>query len=185
MMIATERTATAHWPRDEAPAAADRAEFVDAMSRAVTSVNIVTTDGGAGRFGVTVSAVASVSADPPMILACINRNSPAAAAVRENGVLCVNLLADSHAPLSDVFAGRFGPEARFGSEAGSWTSGASGAPQLIGAVAAFDCALETAVDAGSHTIFVGRVLSVSVGGEAPLAYCRRSYCTPSALPIAC
>ena len=42
--------------------------FVEAMARAVTPVSIVTTDGKAGRFGVTVSAVNSVSAAPPMVL---------------------------------------------------------------------------------------------------------------------
>lgn len=166
-------------------AMADRGGFIDAMSRAVTSVNIVTTDGEAGRFGVTVSAVASVSADPPMVLACLNRNSPAAAAVRRNGVLCVNLLADSHAPLSDVFAGRGGPAERFAFDASAWGVGVSGAPELVGAAAAFDCALESAIDAGSHTIFIGRVLSISTGADDALAYCRRTYCTASALPVAC
>ena len=55
---------------------ADRDAFVEAMSRAVSGVSIVTTDGQAGRFGQTVSAMSSVSADPPLLLVCINRKSP-------------------------------------------------------------------------------------------------------------
>ena len=52
--------------------------FVEAMSRSASSVWLVTTDGPAGRHGLTVSAVSSVSAEPPMLLACINRHSPVA-----------------------------------------------------------------------------------------------------------
>ena len=76
------------------------------MAEAATSVTLVTTDGPAGRFGVTVSAFASVSADPPMLLACINRKSPAAAAIAANGGYCVNVLSAAQSFLADVFAGR-------------------------------------------------------------------------------
>lgn len=40
-----------------------RARFLGGMAAAACTVNVVTTDGAAGRFGVTVSAMASVSAD--------------------------------------------------------------------------------------------------------------------------
>src|SRR5436190_4986272 len=59
-----------------------RAEFVDAMSRAATGVTVVTSDGIAGRFGQTVSAMCSVSADPPTLLVCINRKSPICDAIQ-------------------------------------------------------------------------------------------------------
>ena len=67
---------------NEVPAA----DFVAAMRANVTAVNLVTTDGAAGRFGLTVSAVSSVSAEPPLILACLNRRSPAVSAIGRNGV---------------------------------------------------------------------------------------------------
>ena len=51
--------------------------FRSAMSLAVTGVNIVTTDGPLGRYGLTVSAVSSVSTEPPMVLVCVNQNSVA------------------------------------------------------------------------------------------------------------
>ena len=68
------------------------AQFTAAMGLAATGVSVVTTDGPAGRFGLTVSAVSSVSAEPPLVLCCINRKSPAMAAVEANGVFAVNLL---------------------------------------------------------------------------------------------
>ena len=80
------------------------------MSHAACTVNVVTTDGAAGRHGVTVSAMVSVSADTPQptLLVCIHHRSAVAAAVLENGVFCVNVLRDDQAHISDNFAGRSG-----------------------------------------------------------------------------
>ena len=61
-------------------------DFVVAMRAAVTGVNVVTTDGVGGRLGRTVSALASVSAEPEILLVCIARRSPLAVAIRMNGV---------------------------------------------------------------------------------------------------
>ncbi len=68
------------------------AQFRDAMSRVATSVHVVTTDGAAGRFGMTASAVASVSDMPPTVLVCVNLKAPVNAAIKENDVFCVNAL---------------------------------------------------------------------------------------------
>ena len=165
-------------PRIDLPLPAESADpgrFIDAMGRAVTGVNVISTDGPAGRFAVTVSAVSSVSAAPPMVLACINRRSPASSAVRENGVFCVNVLGAGQSHVSDTFAGRPASGQPFDFGCAGWDGEATGSPCLLGAVASFDCALESAVDAGTHTIFVGRVLAVRQEDQAPLLYTRRSY----------
>ena len=44
-----------------------RDSFVAAMRQAATGVTVVTTAGMAGRLGVTVSAMSSVSAEPPLL----------------------------------------------------------------------------------------------------------------------
>jgi flavin reductase len=67
-------------------------DYRDAMARLGAAVNIVTTDGRAGRAGFTASAVCSVTDNPPTLLVCMNRGSSAYACVRENGVVCVNVL---------------------------------------------------------------------------------------------
>src|ERR1700748_1116737 len=71
-----------------------RARFIDGMSRAAFCVNVVTTDGPAGRAGVTISAMSSVSADgaSPTVLVCIHHQSKTATAILENGTFCVNVL---------------------------------------------------------------------------------------------
>src|SRR5277367_7027258 len=85
-----------------------RQRFLSGMSHAACTVNVVTTDGVAGRHGVTVSAMVSVSADTPQptLLVCIHHLSPVVTALLENGVFCVNVLRDDQAHISDNFAGR-------------------------------------------------------------------------------
>jgi len=153
----------------------DRNDFISAMAPVASGVGIVTTDGHAGRFGITVSSVSSVSADPPLVLVCVNRKSPAHRAIQENSVFCANLLSTAHRELADTFAGRptQGPAFEFASDV--WSAGVTGAPRLSRAVATFDCVLEQAHDAGSHTVFIGRVVAVASADERPLLYANRAY----------
>ena len=83
--------------------------FTNAMSNAACTVSVVTTDGPAGRLGVTVSAMTSVSADTPRptLLVCVHQMSPCAEAIMQNGVFCVNVLRDDQWSISDCFAGRY------------------------------------------------------------------------------
>jgi flavin reductase (DIM6/NTAB) family NADH-FMN oxidoreductase RutF len=158
------------------------ADFVAAMRANVTAVNLVTTDGPAGRFGLTVSAVSSVSAEPPLILACLNRRSPAVEAISRNGVFCVNALNADQAHIADCFAGRPRDTAQpFDFTCGSWLPGRSGAPELAGAVASLDCTVFAQHSAGSHEIFIGRVLSVISRALPPLLYWDRQYGKPHPL----
>lgn len=151
------------------------ARFVAAMGRAVTGVTVVTTDGPGGRFGITVSAFTSVSAEPPLVLACVNRKSPVVAAVMANGVLCINALADAHRDVADTFAGRGALGRPYDFGVNKWLSGVTGAPVLADSLAAFDCLLDSWHDAGSHRILIGRVVSALHGDALPLAYAQRDY----------
>src|SRR3954447_3868087 len=110
------------------PSPTSRRSFTSAMAAAVTGVNIVTTDGPGGRFGLTVSSMASVSAEPPMLLVSIHRRSPVIAAIRENGVFGLSVLGIHHAELADTFAGRPGDGTAYDFTAGRWRPAASGAP---------------------------------------------------------
>jgi len=155
-----------------------RTAFIDAMSRVVTGVTIVTTSGSAGRFGQTVSAICSVSADPPMVLCCINGRSPICDAIRQNGRFAVNVLAADQAEISDVFAGRSPDHGRFDFGVGVWLDDDNGLPLLLDGVASFACEMEEGYPAGSHTIFVGRVLDVVAVDRTPLLYMTRTYGYP-------
>jgi len=159
-----------------------RADFLRAMAQMANTVNIVTTDGPAGRFGVTVSAVTSVSADgpAPVLLACVHHLSPAAAAIAANGHFCVNVLRHTEAHVSDSFAGRHKLDDKF--DCASWAACGSGAPRLADPLAAFDCAVMLNQRIGTHHIFFGAVGAIHFGAEGqPLIYAARSYGVPTAL----
>lgn len=169
--------------RVETPAAAPRASvdparFRDAMSRVAAAVNIVTTDGPAGLGGITATAVTSITVEPPMMLFCINKTSPSAARLIENGVFCINTLAPSHEALSNVFAGRTDQRLDEKFASGEWAKLATGAPALKGAVAAFDCRLVEAKEVTTHLIVIGVVEAVDFGPEGEsLTYVHRKYRT--------
>ena len=116
-----------------------RDNFLEGMSRAATTVNVVTTDGPGGRAGVTVSAMSSVSADRPALLVCVHQASPACQAIKRNGRFCVNVLRAEQAEISDRFAGRLTSRAAAtSSRAPRWRRLATGALALDDALVAFD-----------------------------------------------
>lgn len=153
----------------------DILDFRAAMSRLGAAVNIITTDGPFGRYGMTASAVCSVTDSPASLLVCINRSSRMHEVVRSNGVLCVNVLSAEHQELSGVFANReLSMEQRFARA--EWEAIAFGAPALEGALCNFGCVVESANEVGTHTVFFCRVEQLHMGADGEgLVYFGRSY----------
>jgi len=162
-----------------------RSLFLESMSRVAAAVTVVTTDGDAGRFGVTVSSMTSVSADTtrPSLLISVHHLSPACEAIRNNRRFCANVLSGNQSFVSDLFSGRLKHlnEDRFG--AIGWHPGATGAPIIDGALVALDCELKTALLWGTHFIFIGEVEQIELSAQrSPLVYANRGY--RRAIPIA-
>ncbi|HEX7107739.1 MAG TPA: flavin reductase family protein [Aestuariivirga sp.] len=151
------------------------ANFIAAMGAAATGVTVITTEGMAGRFGLTVSAVSSVSAEPPMLLACVNRKSPAVAAIDRNGRFAVNVLGFNNKDVAEVFAGRPQSGKPYDFDRHEWEEGSMGQPLLSDATASFECEIECSQDAGSHRIFIGRVVNAKRNTAEPLVYCNCAF----------
>lgn len=150
--------------------------FVQAMGKCVTSVNIICTDGPGGKFGVTVSAMSSVSANPPLLLVCINRNNLAYNAIIENQCFSVNTLAEHQYTIAQVFAGQIKPESNDRFSCAEWDLLHTNSPVLSEALASFDCILEHHSNFGTHAIIVGRVKTVAYQDEGlPLAYAQQKF----------
>lgn len=115
-----------------------RLRFRDAMSSLSAAVNIVTTDGPAGRCGITATAVCSVTDTPPSLMVCINSNSAMNPVFQENGKLCVNVLNHEQELMARHFAGMTGTsmEERFSWDI--WTKGVLGQPMLRGTLASLE-----------------------------------------------
>lgn len=164
------------------PGDALRAQFISGMSHAACTVNVVTTDGPAGRAGVTVSAMASVSADTPRptLLVCINELSTTAEKILQNGVFCVNVLRDSQGYISDTFAGRFRDRVTEKFEVADWVAMPSGSPRVTDPLVAFDCSIVSCEKVGTHFVVMGEVDDIFTTGQgSPLIYANRAYGTPS------
>ena len=157
-----------------APHALPKADYRNAMARLGAAVNIITTDGPAGRAGFTASAVCSVTDEPPMLLVCLNRSASVYPAFTANGVLCVNVLAAGHQALSGLFGGKTPMDERFA--AGRWSRKATGSPVLEDAAASFDCRVVRATSAGTHDVLFCEAVAIAIGGAAQsLIYFDRRY----------
>lgn len=159
-------------------AAADirAANFREAMSRVAGAVHLVATDGKGGKAGLTATAVASVSADPPTLLVCLNATSRTAAALRENGYFSVNTLGAGQQEMANVFAGRTPAkgEARF--EHGKWETGTANQPVLADALVSFTARVVEIKPVATHLIVIGEVMTIGLGqAHAGLVYTRRAY----------
>lgn len=149
-------------------------EFREALARLAGGVTVVTSQGpNESPHGLTATAVTSVSLEPPLVMACIDRRSRTHAAIEASGVFALNFLRGSQEELARRFAGA--RDDKF-ADVGSYTA-TTGAPILEGCLAYCDCSLEQSVTAGDHTLFVGRVHAVGtaeVEGR-PLVYYRGRY----------
>ena len=132
------------------PDLADR--FRETMRRTASGVAILTTEGAAGRAGVTVSTLCSLSMEPPSVVACVHRDNGALDTILANGVFAANVLAEDQEIVAKAFAGMIPEmrEDRFAS--GRWQHLATRAPVLQGALAAFDCRIASTSDFGTHRI---------------------------------
>ncbi len=158
-----------------------RAQFLQAMSCAANTVNVVTTDGTAGRAGVTVSAMASVSADGdhPTMLVCVHHLSAAAQTILDNGCFCTNILRDDQSFISDIFAGRMKTEDGDKFSCVDWVAMKTGAPRVRDPLTAFDCTVKSSERVGTHFVFIGEVQDIFVAkGGSPLIFANRAYGSP-------
>lgn len=137
-------------------------DFRQGMRRLGGAVTIVTAADGDVRAGLTATAVTSLTAEPPRLLACINQGGATFATLSKGRSMSVNVLGACHLELAMRFAGMGDvPETeRF--EAGKWTDSVCGAPYLKDALVSFHCTVDNILDTGSHGIVIGAVVAVDV-----------------------
>lgn len=153
----------------------DAAQFRSAMGRTASGVTVVTTDGAAGRGGVTVSSLCSLSMEPPSVLFCLHKDSRVLPTLLENGVFAANILAHDQHRVADSFAGLI-PEYREDRFAiAAWDALHTGAPLLKGALCRFDCKVASVFNFGTHHIIAGEVLALESDEARPLVYSNRAY----------
>jgi flavin reductase (DIM6/NTAB) family NADH-FMN oxidoreductase RutF len=160
--------------KERKPQPVNAEQFKLGMRGLAAAVNVVTAAHAGHRYGMTATAVCSVSAEPPTILVCINKSTSTHAAIAKSEAFCVNVLRADDRELSSTFSGAQTGENRF--KARDWTRLATGSPVLIDALVSFDCRVVRSVAHGTHTVFFGEVEQLLFGKKGrPLLYSEGQY----------
>jgi flavin reductase (DIM6/NTAB) family NADH-FMN oxidoreductase RutF len=150
-------------------------EMRQALRQFASGVTVVTAEYDGEQFGITVTAFASISLTPPVVMVSINNESPLGAAVLASEHFAVHILSEAQRPLAERFA-RPVPSVEKYSDV-PFIYAASGAPILSDTLASLDCVLEETVAIGSHTVMFGRVVHARATDSdgSPLLYYNREY----------
>lgn len=151
--------------------------FRHVLGHLAGGVAVVTSLGpGQSRCGLTATAVSSVSLDPPLVLASIDRSSHTHAGIEASDLYAINLLAADQEELAVRFATKDPDKFR---DLDVRTA-ATGAPLLLECLGYLDCRVVRDVPAGDHTVFIGRVEAAGIRGDEvgrPLVYHLGRYAT--------
>ncbi|MDD0824489.1 4-hydroxyphenylacetate 3-monooxygenase, reductase component [Mannheimia sp. AT1] len=151
------------------------AQFREAMAHLSSAVSIVTTNGLAGKAGLTVSSVTSVTDTPATLLFCINKNSHVHDIIKQNGKVCINVLSHEQEELAKHFAAMLNStmEERF--EWNIWNNGFDKQPVLQGAISALQGNIVDMHSVGTHTIFIVQLSHIDVAPNHSLVYFGRQF----------
>ena len=152
--------------------AISKEEFRAALGQFPSGVTIVTTKDADGRLhGLTVSAFASVSLEPPMILVCVDKRAGSHSAFTESGAFVVHILAEEHEHHSNQFASHSSDKF----DGIEYRNGIAEIPILENTLVALECRLAHAHEGGDHTIFVGEIERAEIKDGNPLIYWQGDY----------
>lgn len=162
---------SAHGDQREEADVVDKGVFRQAMGRFPTGVTVVTSHYQGRSYGMTLSAMTSLTLEPPMLLICVNKAVPTERAISASDRFVVNMLADYQErvarrfakPAADKFAGI------------TTFTGALEVPIIAGGLAYFECTVRDRLTAGTHTIFTGEVHHAQVFERRPLLYCNAEF----------
>jgi flavin reductase len=154
----------------------ERSRFRELFGRFATGVTVVAARHGPLLAGMTANAIASISIDPPLIMASIARRAETHAAILGSHAFAVSVLADDQQPLAECFAQPNTASKLVGFCEAPWHEAETGSPILEGALAYYDCRLSVHHDGGDHAIFLGDVVAAGYRTDArPLLWYGSTY----------
>jgi flavin reductase len=153
----------------------DGASFRYTMGHFATGVTVMTTRAGERLHGMTVSAFASISLEPMLVMVSVERSTVMHKLVAQSGAFAINFLGKRSESTARFFADNVrlaAPEFR----EGGYRIGMTGSPILNEASGYLEARVHGTHEAGDHTIVVGNVLALEiVTEEEPLIYYRSGY----------
>jgi flavin reductase (DIM6/NTAB) family NADH-FMN oxidoreductase RutF len=154
----------------------ERGRLRTLMGHFATGVAVVAARHGPLLAGMTANAIASISVDPPVLMASIARKAETHVAIVGSHAFSVSVLADDQQELAECFAQptTAAKLTRFCDAA--WHEAETGSPILEGALAYFDCRLTERHPGGDHTIFLGEIVAAGYREDAdPLLWYGSEY----------
>jgi flavin reductase (DIM6/NTAB) family NADH-FMN oxidoreductase RutF len=145
-----------------------RERFRNVIGHFASGVTIISTRHEGSNYGLTASAISSLSLDPPMLLICVNKTSNTRDAIEASGVFAVNILRENQSEVARRFA-----TSRPDKFAGlSVSYGELGVPLLDDMLATIECRVVEIVSGGTHTVFLAEVEAAQAREGMPLTYFR-------------
>ena len=151
----------------------DTERFKDLMSNVAATVTVVTAPSDDGPIGITVSAFTSVSADPPIVLMCIDKVAGSLAQFLAAPGFTVNFMPEGAEDSTMVFATR-GAD-KFGTVEWREPVTASAGPVLEEAFQVLECETVEQTEMGDHWVIYGRVVAETGEAGVPLVYFNRNF----------
>jgi flavin reductase (DIM6/NTAB) family NADH-FMN oxidoreductase RutF len=145
--------------------------FRDVIGHFATGVTIITARADDRDYGVTVSAVCSLSLEPPMLLACLNKVSRTQTAIHRLRTFAVNILGAGQGDL----ARRFATDRDDKFDGVPVVYGNLGHPLLVDALAHVECRVTEEASGGTHTVYLATVERAERFGGEPLLYFRGNF----------
>ncbi len=155
---------------------AERRRLRALMGRFATGVTVVAARHGPLLSGMTANAIATISIDPPLLLASIATRAETHTAIIGSHAFAVSVLAADQRALADCFAQPTTAVKLTGFCGADWHEAETGSPILEGALAYFDCRLVDRHVGGDHTMFVGEIVAAGYREDAePLLWYASEY----------
>jgi 4-nitrophenol 2-monooxygenase / 4-nitrocatechol 4-monooxygenase, reductase component len=153
------------------PTRLDREVFRNVIGHFASGVTVITARHEGTDYGMTASAVSSLSLNPPMLLVCVNERNPTGAAISAAGAFAVNILAESQPELAE----RFGRPSHDKFSGLVRRYGRLGEPVLRDALAYLECRVQEEVTGGTHRVYLSRVEHAVAREGSPLTYFRGTF----------
>lgn len=144
--------------------------FWSAIGTRPLGATIVTADADGMRSGFLGLSFAHVSADPPIVLVSISKDTAALAAIKGCEAFAVSVLPAGSEEIARAFSGGVPGAERFTPYL--WDRLVTGAPILASAAAAFDCRLRSFVEEDTAIVAIGLVVGLTMTSDrgATIAY---------------
>jgi flavin reductase (DIM6/NTAB) family NADH-FMN oxidoreductase RutF len=150
--------------------------FKTAMRGFAGACSLITVGQGADATGLVVTSGVSLTAEPPMVLACINRSASSWSLLQKEGFFGWSALGAGHQAVAERFSGVGGLRGPQRYDGADWVATVESTRLLADAPLAFGCAVDEMLDRGTHSILIGRVLQIrTTPGQGGLIYWNGTY----------